>query len=126
MKKGFTLIELLITIIIIGILATLAIPNYTNMVEKAKADQAITYLKVIRTGEKIYYSSNFSYTACANLGELNNRISAEVTDESYLFSVTSSAADTFLATAQRKTDNKTITLNQDGTWGGDSSWKPSN
>jgi len=123
MKRGFTLIELLITIIIIGILATLAVPNYTNMVEKAKADQAITYLKVIRTGEKIYYSNNFSYTACADLGELKDRIGAEVTDESYLFSVTVPTADEFLATAQRKTDNKTITLDQNGDRIRDSVWK---
>jgi len=126
MRRGFTLIELLITIVIIGILATLAVPNYTRMVEKARADQATTYLKVIRTGEKIYYANNFSYTACANLGELKDRIGAEVTQESYLFSVTSDTAATFLATAKRKTDDTTITLYHDGTWDGTSPWKPSN
>lgn len=124
MKRGFTLIELLIVVVIIGILASVAVPNYTRMVERAKAEQAITYLKVIRTGEKIYYASNVSYTACANIGEVKARLGAEVTDEHYLFSVTSSPSTTFLATAKRKTDNTTITLNQDGTFDGTSPFKP--
>jgi len=124
MRKGFTLIELLIVIVIIGILASVAVPNYTRMVERAKAEQAVTYLKVIRTGEKIYYASNVSYTACANIGQINARLRAEVTDEHYLFSITSSPSTTFLATATRKTDGKTITLTDDNTFGGTSPFKP--
>lgn len=129
MKRAFTLVELLIVIVIVGVLATIALPNFTKTVEKAKADQAITYLKVIRTGEKIYYANNSTYAACANLGELKSKLGAEVTEENYTFVVavgaTGSIADSFLATATRKTDSATITLNQDGGWGGTSPWKPS-
>lgn len=124
MKRGFTLIELLITLIIIGVLASIAVPNYTNMVERSKADQAVVYLKVIRTGEKIYYASNTSYTACADAPQIKARLGAEVTEDYYLFSVTSSAATTFLATAERKTDSKTIRIDQDGAFSGNSPYKP--
>lgn len=127
MKKAFTLIELLIVIIIVGVLAAVAIPNYTNMVERAKADQATTYLRVIRTAEKIYYSSNETYIVCNNVGDLKN-IGAEITEESYTFTVAGNPdiADSFLATAARRNTDPavTITLDDDGAWGGTSPYIP--
>ena len=53
-KQAFTLIELLVVVLIIGILAAVALPQYQKAVEKSKATQAITLLKSVYQAAKAY------------------------------------------------------------------------
>ena len=53
--QGFTLLELLVVVLIIGILASIALPQYENSVEKSKASEALIILKSLRDQQALCY-----------------------------------------------------------------------
>jgi type IV pilus assembly protein PilE len=68
-RHGFTLIELLITLVIAGILATIAVPSYQNHVQKARrADAYSCLLDAAQRQENFFYQNNRYTTSIAELG----------------------------------------------------------
>ena len=54
-NRGFTLLEILVVVIILGILASLAIPVYSNQMTKAYAHESYLILHNIREAATLYY-----------------------------------------------------------------------
>lgn len=60
-KQAFTLIELLVVILIIGILAAVAVPQYQKAVEKSKAVEGMTLVKSVYGAFENYYLAHGEY-----------------------------------------------------------------
>ena len=108
-RRGMTLTELLMTVIVIAILASMALPQYRRTVERGYWRTSQDVLRTIYAGQQVYFTINDQYvdnpTTLAQWRQIymddpNGSIPIPVT-----FSVTtnglSGAAATFTATATR-------------------------
>ncbi|MBI4845356.1 MAG: prepilin-type N-terminal cleavage/methylation domain-containing protein [Candidatus Omnitrophica bacterium] len=127
-KRGFTLMELMLTVVIIAILVSIAIPSYIDTVERARAREAVATLQTVRSAELTYAAERRTFINLtdndrwAMIGLENPNNNAE---RSWDYDTTNVGAGTVTVRATRNSgryDNGWITLNQDGTTATGGGW----
>ncbi|MBD3246594.1 MAG: prepilin-type N-terminal cleavage/methylation domain-containing protein [Candidatus Omnitrophica bacterium] len=73
-QRGFTLIELLMVVVIVGVVATFALPNYWNARLRAHDREARGALLLLQTAEESEELRTNSYAACADTAACNNAL----------------------------------------------------
>ncbi|MDA7745766.1 type IV pilin protein [Psychromonas sp.] len=89
-KLGFTLVELLITIMIIGILAGVAYPAYTQHVLKSKRSEAQSALLNLANKQEMFYLDQHQYAENLKT-QLGMSTNPFITENGY-YSITTSSA----------------------------------
>ena len=112
-KKAFTLIEMVIVVVIVGIIASIVLPEYTKAVERNYSKEAKTNLKLIAAAQQQYYMENRHYfpntqgTTYSDLSGINDVFHLSIQDNRLwlyeVHSVGSSPITQFSVSAQRVT-----------------------
>jgi len=81
--KGFTLIELMVTVGVVAILASIALPAYTTFTKQANRTDATKTMQLAAQSLERCYSARFTYLACNVNGTVVNNGSTVTTPNLY-------------------------------------------
>jgi len=126
-QLGFTLIEILITVAIVGILASIAYPSYTDYVNRSsRSEGQRELLRYANIQEQVYVDSRSYAANMKGLGASTNTIDTE--NGKYTLSVSAQTATTFTLQASAKgsqtsdTGCTVLTIDEIGVKGPSACW----
>ena len=102
-KSGFTLLEIIIVIIIIGVLASLALPRLFSTVEYSRATEAFSAIQALRGSlERCYLGRGGNYTGC-DIGVIDVENPAFSNNSHFTYTITGQNVTGYVVTAFRNT-----------------------
>lgn len=96
-QAGFTLIEVMITVAIIGILAAIALPSYSDYVRRGRITEAVAGLSDMRVKMEQFFQDNRTYAGACVAGTVA-ALPANTPQFSFTCPTTTASAYTVLAT----------------------------
>ena len=118
-KEGWTLLEVMVVVVIVGILATIAIPAYNDYVTRSRRSDAFTALETVRAAQEMYRAEKGFYAADFEDGGVTvvAGCSTGMAGSNYTLSIarTSYTAYTVTAESEQKQDGDfDFRIDQDG------------
>ena len=113
-EKGFTLIELMIVIAIIGILAAIAIPQFSAYRIRAFNSAATADIRNAATAQEAYFVDNQAYCAVGAIGTLTGATYGLYLSDNVTMAITASTSSGYAMTSSHAKGDKTFTLTGPG------------
>ena len=128
-QSGFSLMELMIALAIMGILASIAVPQYSKYMVNSRRMDAQVSLRVAAQQLERCRTETFSYTGCVSIATPSGTDPATSNDGHYTLSAPTLTASTYVLKAvpvasgaqAGDSDCASMTLRQDGLEGASSS-----
>jgi len=114
-QNGITLIELLVVMMIVAILAAIAIPMYTNYLQRARRADAKTALEQLRASQEMFRAERGTYST--DIAQLRGTWGVPAVSGDYAILMNSATATTFFAEARPTTARQAgenLFIDQDG------------
>lgn len=125
-KKGFTLLELIIVIVIVGVLAGIAFPQFFRVVENSRVAEARIAVGAIRQGiERCYLMNSGSYATCSTFPVLSLEDPGTTPNSHFTYAISGTVISAFTVTSTRNTrdggssaNTLSLTCNPNCAWSG--------
>jgi len=101
--ESFSLIELMVVVVVLGILVSVALPQYRRAVERSIDREAQSNLMLIQAGQKIYKMKNQNYYGPQDsISSINTNLGVDLTETNFDYNINAANATAFITKATRQ------------------------